>query len=178
MGRGKGRVVFFAGESVPVNQGLSDMLLQLHISERTGRGVPKITEVYGRETYEFRENSIVVTIPLTRVVTEGITQVNTQDDGEITLDRASITSVTTPVEAKITLVDSMFATGKNKWSIEERILEFCKVPKGIIEISEMLNYKTKKTARKYVKNLVDIGRLAMTVPDKPNSKLQKYITIK
>ena len=45
---------FFAGESVPVNQKLSDMLLQLHISERTGRGVPKITEVYGKGTYEFR----------------------------------------------------------------------------------------------------------------------------
>ena len=33
-----------------------------HISERTGRGVPKITEIYGKETYEFRENSIVVSI--------------------------------------------------------------------------------------------------------------------
>lgn len=63
---------FFAGESVPVNQKLSDMLLQLHISERTGRGVPKITEVYGKETYEFRESSIVVSIPFTRIATEGI----------------------------------------------------------------------------------------------------------
>lgn len=61
---------FFAGESVPVNQKLSDMLLQLHISERIGRGVPKITEVYGKGTYEFRENSIVVSIPFTRVSTE------------------------------------------------------------------------------------------------------------
>ena len=61
---------FFAGESVPVNQKLSDMLLQLHISERTGRGVPNITEVYGKGTYEFRENSIVVSIPFTRVSTE------------------------------------------------------------------------------------------------------------
>ena len=29
----------------------------------TGRGVPKITQRYGKEAYEFRENSIVVTIP-------------------------------------------------------------------------------------------------------------------
>ena len=65
---------FFAGESVPVNQKLSDMLLQLHISERIGRGVPKITEVYGKGTYEFRENSIVVSIPFTRVSTEERTQ--------------------------------------------------------------------------------------------------------
>lgn len=54
---------FFAGESVPVNRKLSEILLQLHISEKTGRGVPKITERYGRTAFEFRENSIVVTIP-------------------------------------------------------------------------------------------------------------------
>ena len=54
---------FFAGESVPVNRKLSEIFLQLHISEKTGRGVPKITQTYGRDAYEFRENSIVVTIP-------------------------------------------------------------------------------------------------------------------
>ena len=54
---------FFAGESVPVNKKLSEIMLQLHISEKTGRGVPKITQTYGRGAYEFRENSIVVTIP-------------------------------------------------------------------------------------------------------------------
>ena len=49
-----------------MNQGLSDMFLQLHISERSGRGVPKITKVYGKEAFEFRKNSIVVTIPFNR----------------------------------------------------------------------------------------------------------------
>ncbi len=54
---------FFAGESIPVNKKLSEIFLQLHISEKTGRGVPKITETYGRNVYEFWENSIAVTIP-------------------------------------------------------------------------------------------------------------------
>lgn len=54
---------FFAGESVPVNRKLSEIFLQLHISEKTGRGVPKITATYGKKAYEFRENAIVVTIP-------------------------------------------------------------------------------------------------------------------
>ena len=58
---------FFRGESVPVNQKLSDMFLQLHISERSGRGVPKIVEVYGRGCYEFREGSIALTIPFNRI---------------------------------------------------------------------------------------------------------------
>ena len=54
---------FFSGESVPVNKKLSEIFLQLHISEKTGRGVPKITGKYGKEAFEFRENSIVVKIP-------------------------------------------------------------------------------------------------------------------
>jgi len=55
---------FYLGESVPVNQKLSDIFLQLHISERSGRGVPKIVEVYGKEVFDFGENSIVVRIRL------------------------------------------------------------------------------------------------------------------
>jgi len=54
---------FFAGVSVPVNKKLSEIFLQLHISEKTGRGVPVITGAYGRKAFEFRENAIVVKIP-------------------------------------------------------------------------------------------------------------------
>ena len=71
---------FFAGEYVPVNQKLSDIFLQLHISERTGRGVPKITEIYGKETYAFRENSIVVVIPFDKLATDTGAPVNALDN--------------------------------------------------------------------------------------------------
>lgn len=54
---------FFMGESIPVNQKLSDIFLQLHISERSGRGVPTIIDTYGKDVFDFRENSIVVNIP-------------------------------------------------------------------------------------------------------------------
>lgn len=54
---------FFVGESVPVNRKLSEIFLQLHISEKTGRGVPTITKHYTKDAYEFKENSIVVKIP-------------------------------------------------------------------------------------------------------------------
>ena len=58
---------FFLGESIPVNEKLSEIFLQLHISEKSGRGVPKIIEVYGKDAFIFRENSIVVTIPFQRI---------------------------------------------------------------------------------------------------------------
>jgi len=58
---------FFEGESIPVNEKLSQIFLQLHISEKSGRGVPKIVEMYGKEAFTFRENSIVVIIPFNRI---------------------------------------------------------------------------------------------------------------
>ena len=39
------------------------------------RGVPKITDVYGREAFEFRENSIVVTIPFNKIDSETVDKV-------------------------------------------------------------------------------------------------------
>lgn len=142
------------------------MFLQLHISERTGRGVPKITEVYGKETYEFRENSIVVSIPFNRV-----------QMGEMTPDGEKMTSDETKMtlDGEKTTPDNEMNKRKNS---VERILEFCVTPKNILEIAELLGLKEKKSVRGHIKPLVEQGRLAMTLPDKPNSKNQKYITIK
>jgi predicted HTH transcriptional regulator len=80
---GQTREGFFLGESMPVNKGLSDIFLQLHISERSGRGVPIIVEEYGRSAYEFRENSIVVTIPFNRVYAEDAGNSNNYSFGTV-----------------------------------------------------------------------------------------------
>ncbi len=64
---GQSKEGFFLGESVPVNKKLSEIFRQLHISEKAGRGVPQITEMYGKKAFEFRENTIVVTIPFDRI---------------------------------------------------------------------------------------------------------------
>lgn len=66
---------FYLGESVPVNVRLSDIFLQLHISERSGRGVPKIVQVYGKGAFEFRDNSIVVTIPFRSILEDAGEQI-------------------------------------------------------------------------------------------------------
>lgn len=63
-------------------------------------------------------------------------------------------------------------------TIEQKIIEFCSEPRGILEIAGMLGYKDKKTVHKYLDPLLTQGRIARTIPDKPNSKNQKYITIK
>ena len=50
--------------------------------------------------------------------------------------------------------------------------------KNILEIAKYLGYKDKKTVRKYLNPLIEQGRIARTIPDKPNSRLQKYVTIR
>ena len=62
--------------------------------------------------------------------------------------------------------------------VEDRIILFCKIPKSILEIAEHLGYKDKRSVRKYLYPLLEQGRVAMTIPEKPNSRLQKYIAIK
>lgn len=54
---------FYRGDSVPVNKSLAKIINQLHISETSGRGVPKITSFYGEDAIAIEENSIRVTIP-------------------------------------------------------------------------------------------------------------------
>jgi ATP-dependent DNA helicase RecG len=57
------------------------------------------------------------------------------------------------------------------------ILEFCKEPKSRKEILDMLEvYDHPKNIKQYIKPLVDLGYLAQTDPDKPNSSKQKYYT--
>ena len=60
---------------------------------------------------------------------------------------------------------------------QDQILMFClDVPRGILEIGGMLGYKDKKTIRRYLNPLLKEGLLVRTVPDKPNSRNQKYLT--
>jgi predicted HTH transcriptional regulator len=54
---------FYNGSSLPVNEVLASIFLQLRISERSGRGVPKIVAVYGKDSIKIEKNRITVTIP-------------------------------------------------------------------------------------------------------------------
>ena len=110
---------FFLGESVPVNRKLSDIFLQLHISERSGRGVPQITKIYGREAFEFRENSIVVTIPFEKI------SVGSDDKGETATAPLNKTRQRILEEIRnnpnITQPQLMVAIGLGKTSIQNNI---------------------------------------------------------
>lgn len=58
---------FYSGASLPVNDVLASIFLQLRISERSGRGVPKIVGRYGRDSIKIEKNRIIVTIPFEKI---------------------------------------------------------------------------------------------------------------
>lgn len=164
---------FFAGESVPVNEKLARIILQLHISEQTGRGVPAIVDAYGKDVFRFSENNIRVTIPFDLL----------ENENDAAEKKASVpvdVPVNVPVGERNVLVKDIrkMADTSDTMSQEEKILVFCEIPKSVSEIAEYLGYKDKRSIRKRIYPLLEQGRIAMTVPDKPNSRLQKYITIK
>lgn len=68
-------------------------------------------------------------------------------------------------------------TSQTDKTIEEKIIEFCKEPRSLAEIMPYLGYKDRvKFKKKYINSLLD-SVLAMTIPDKPNSRNQKYVAI-
>lgn len=173
---------FYSGVSVPVNQKLSDMVLQLHISERTGRGVPKIIEAYGQDVVQFHDGFITVDIPFERIdavapagypeeqpYRRAGEEKTTQDEKK----RPKMGGKTTQDEIENPALKNLL----KRDIIADKILEYCNEPRGIAELTVFLGIKERKNVRKHLHALIEQGRLAMTLPERPSSRYQKYITI-
>lgn len=61
----------------------------------------------------------------------------------------------------------------------EALLEFCEVPRSRQEIAVFLGARSRYDIyERYIRPLVAAGMLALTVPEKPKSKYQKYYTLR
>jgi ATP-dependent DNA helicase RecG len=69
-------------------------------------------------------------------------------------------------------------TSHTEKTVEEKIIEFCKEPRSLAEITDYCGLHNKRKFReRYLNPLLDT-RIQMTIPDKPTSRFQKYKTIK
>ena len=60
-------------------------------------------------------------------------------------------------------------------SIQERVISFCDVPRSTKELLDMVGRSDRTKFKRFVlRVLVEDGILEWTIPDKPNSRLQKY----
>ena len=68
--------------------------------------------------------------------------------------------------------------GKNILTLKERVADFCTEPKSLREIADFLGVNNTRNVReRYIDPQLGIT-LERTIPDKPTSRLQKYIAIK
>ena len=72
-------------------------------------------------------------------------------------------------------------TAQKNTQKEERInalLEYCKEPRDRDEMMKFLGIKHRTTFRSdYLNPLLDEGKIAMTIPEKPRSKNQKFYSV-
>ena len=155
---------FYHGRSIPVNLKLSEIFIQLHISERTGRGVPRIVEKYGEGAFEFADNSIVVTIPYNRLAL-----------GDTPSETPLVTPQDTPSDTPLVAEGRGNVTLNNT---DRRILEYCAEARGSKDILAHLGLTDMKNLRDHLKKLMECGLLERTVPEKATSRDQKYLAKK
>ncbi|WP_408634642.1 Fic family protein [Oribacterium parvum] len=54
-------------------------------------------------------------------------------------------------------------------------MQFCSVPRNRKEVQEFMGLAGRRNfSEKYIKPLLEMGKIKMTIPDRPNSKNQKY----
>ena len=79
---------------------------------------------------------------------------------------------------KVTLYNRSFSSSVSD-PVSEEILSFCRTPKSRAELEEL--FKGRLTIayvmERYVKPMIESKQLALTIPDKPKSKNQRYYTV-
>ena len=152
---------FIKGEgSIPRNPLIANTLYLSKDIEKWGSGFRRITEVCAKSNlkvkFEIRKNGFMVIF-------------YRKTDEEL-LD---LTGENKNIQKK-TYEKAYEKTYEN---IEEKILEFCTKERTAKEIAEYCGYKgIDRFKRNYLKRLLEQEKIKMTIPDKPKSKNQKYIT--
>ena len=136
---------FFEGYSVPRNKELMRIFKDLDLVEHLGSGVPRILRSYGKECFKFTENFLRMTFPVSEQVTEQVAEQVTEQVAE---------QVTDQVKELIRVINGEM--GRQELQTK-------------LGLSHRENFRSN-----YLKPALEQGIVEMTIPDKPNSSLQKY----
>ncbi|MBA5791672.1 putative DNA binding domain-containing protein [Flavobacterium sp. xlx-214] len=135
---------FFEGYSIIRNKELMRIFKDLDLVEQLGSGIPRIIQAYAQDCFHFSENFLRVTLPSTESVTR-IEQDTEQDTEQVT-------------EQVRFLISSM---ADKKYSSAE--------------LMELVGIKHRPTfLYNYLQPALKSGLIALSIPDKPTSRNQKY----
>lgn len=153
-------------EPFPKNPPISKVFREIGYADELGSGMRntnKYSKMYSGGIPSFKEGDIfVTTIPL-------------EDIAEITVGPSADCIVQD--EKQKEQVREQVREQVEEQVIKDKILKFCSQPRKRQEIIEYCGYKGRRNfVQNYVKPLLKSGELVMTVPDKPNSSSQRYLT--
>ena len=118
---------FYDGKSKPRCRELSDIFLQLRISERSGRGVNKIVDAYGKDNFYFGSDYIKVSIKYNRVVAHKSSKSEQESEQKVNKSQLNMNRIVSEMRnnPNITTMELITIIGLKKTSIQKyiRILE-------------------------------------------------------
>jgi ATP-dependent DNA helicase RecG len=152
---GEERDVFFAGYSIPRNKTLMRVFKDLDMVEYLGSGMPRILRAYPRDAYTFSSHFIRAAFPMSPealALESEVAQIQPLTPGTTGVE----SGVESPMALKVLHLLNLQEQGKQ--SLAENF-----------DKERPWRYLNDLVAR-----LVRDELIAMTIPDKPNSRLQKY----
>ena len=154
---GFGRLKLDTLQPFSKNPPISKVFREIGLADELGSGMRntyKYTKLYSGGTPDFEEGDVFrATIPLNSTATERVG----------------------PVNVRSTPHDNPHDNPHDE-ARTEQILKFCAVPRNRTEIQEYLDIKDRSYfQKKILKPLLDSGDLCLTLPDKPQSKNQRYV---
>ena len=141
---------FLEGVTAPRNKELIRVFKDVDLIENIGSGVLRILDAYDKSCFKFMDHFL----------------------------RVSFKYKENPFEYDDTAKTKSSKKSSKIAVSEQQILELCKTEKSLKEITEYFGYKdVYKFKNNYINKLLQDNKLKMTIPDKPKSRNQKYVTI-
>lgn len=161
--------------SLPANPTIANVFYRRGTMEAWGRGIGLIMESCREQGLLTPEVKVVPPfVNLTIWFKQALTG-NAKTSAPHVKD--SHTPSHTPSDGDFTSSHNEIHEQSNIITPQEKVFEFCKTPKSIAEIANMLGVNDRRWVRKkYIAPFIGT-KLQMAIPDKPNSQNQKYISI-
>ena len=135
---------FFGGCSVPRNKEIMRVFRDLEIVEHLGSGVPRILNAYGKDAFEIRDSYLRIVFRYAKPIS-GVT-------GQVT------GQVTVQVTGQVVRLLSVMNDEMSRAALQETL--------GLKHRDNFVET--------YLQPALEAELIEMTLPDKPNSRLQKY----